>query len=144
MAENCDIAIETRPVKNGTIVSSGHTDPADGKSRQLGGVGAERFAYSEAGGHWRCAVEIGMQVIKGSPVGFLNGVAVNAPFDGIVRGVVRDGTDVPPRVKLFEIDPRGSDACWTGMDERGRAIAQATLNAIGSQRARQLRAAAFA
>src|SRR5208337_5410714 len=50
--ENCDIAIETRPCKTGTIVSSGRTDAADGKARLLGGAGGERFAYSRAPGRW--------------------------------------------------------------------------------------------
>jgi xanthine dehydrogenase accessory factor len=143
VAENCDIAIETRPEKNGTVLSSGRTDPADGKASLLGGTGAERFVYSQQAGRWHSAVEIGTRVYKNFPAGVLNGVAVSAPFDGIVRGAVRDGTEVPPRVKLLEIDPRGRGARWTGIDERGRAIAEASLKAIASKRARQLGAGRF-
>jgi len=37
---------------------------------------------------------------------------------------------VPASVKLLEIDPRGRQACWTGMDERGRRIGSSTVAAI--------------
>ena len=55
---------------------------------------------------------------------------MRAPFDGILRGVVRDGTEVPAGVKLLEIDSRGRKASWTGTDDRGRLIANAVAGAI--------------
>jgi xanthine dehydrogenase accessory factor len=130
VAVNCDIAIETRPVRIGAIVRTGCTDQADGISRPLGGVGAERFAYSDRPGVWHTALDIGMRAFKGFVVGHLDGVPVHAPIDGVLRGIVRDSTMVAAGVKLLEIDTRGRDARWTGIDERGRAIAEATLKAI--------------
>ena len=137
---NCDIAVETWPERSGTVVCKGSTEAADGRARLLGGTGAERFAYSTEPGYWRCAVDIGTRVFKNFPIGILNGAAVCAPIDGILRGVVRDGTEAPAGVKLLEIDPRGRNASWTGMDQRGATIAQATLAAI----ARKQDEAAFA
>ena len=127
---NCDIAVETWPERSGAVVCKGSTEAADGRARLLGGAGAERFAYSAEPGRWRCAVDIGTRVFKNFPIGIFNGAAVCAPIDGILRGVVRDGTEVPPGVKLLEIDPRGRNASWTGIDQRGATIAQATLAAI--------------
>lgn len=137
---NCDIAVETWPGRSGAVVYKGRTEAADGRARLLGGAGAERFAYSTEPGRWRCAVDIGTRVFKNFPIGILNGAAVCAPIDGILRGVVRDGTEVPAGVKLLEIDPRGRNASWTGIDQRGATIAQATLGAI----ARKLGELAFA
>jgi xanthine dehydrogenase accessory factor len=130
VGKNCDIAVETLPAKSGAVVCKGCTEAADGKARVLGGAGAERFVYSDAPGRWHCAVDIGTRVYKNFPVGILNGQAVCAPLDGVLRGVVRDGTEVPASVKLLEIDPRGRRASWTGIDERGAAIARATMAAI--------------
>jgi xanthine dehydrogenase accessory factor len=127
---NCDIAIETQPERSGKIIGKGWTEAPDGKPRYLGGAGAERFVYSSEPGRWRTAVDIGTRVFKSFTIGILNGAAVQAPLDGILRGVVRDGTEIPAGVKLLEIDPRGRDACWTGIDRRGAGIAQATLLAI--------------
>lgn len=127
---NCDVAVETRPAKNGTVIRCGQTDDPDGVARQLGGVGRERFVYSDRTGRWHTALEIGARVFKDYVIGHLDGHPVPAPVDGVLRGLVRDGTHITERVKLLEIDPRGAEACWTGTDERGRAIAAATVAAI--------------
>jgi hypothetical protein len=128
---NCDIAIETRPIRIGIILREGSTDQADGISRPLGGVGGERFVYSDRQGFWHTPVDIGMRTFKGFVVGHLDGVPVRAPIDGVLRGIVRDSTVVAAGVKLLEIDTRGRNASWTGIDERGRSIAEATIKAIG-------------
>jgi len=127
---NCDVAIETRPGRSGLLVRDGWTDTADGIASPLGGAGAERFAYSRSKGRWHTAVEIGSRVFKGFVLGHLSGQPVLAPCDGILRGIVRDGSEVPAEIKLLEIDPRGRHAQWTGIDDRGRSIARAVLGAI--------------
>ncbi len=127
---NCDVAIETRPGRSGDIVRAGSTDAADGIASRLGGVGAERFVYSDRPGRWHASVGIGARVLARSAVGHLDGMLVRAPIDGIVRGLPRDGLEVPAGVKLIEIDPRGHEARWTGIDERGRSIAAATVEAV--------------
>jgi xanthine dehydrogenase accessory factor len=37
---------------------------------------------------------------------------------------------VPEGVKLLEVDPRGRKASWTGIDSRGKTIANAVTKAI--------------
>jgi xanthine dehydrogenase accessory factor len=69
-------------------------------------------------------------VFKDFVVGHLGNMPVRAPFDGILRGIVRDGTEVPAGAKLLEIDSRGRRANWTGIDDRGRLIATAVAEAI--------------
>jgi hypothetical protein len=86
--------------------------------------------YSAAPGRWHTAVEIGSRIFKHFIVGHLGGEAIRAPFDGILRGVVRDGTEVPEGVKLLEIDPRGRRASWSGIDGRARTIAAAVTRAV--------------
>jgi len=127
---NCDIAVETRPSRNGRLVTAGRTDAADDVASLLGGVGKERFVYSERPGVWHAPIEIGTRVYKGLMVGRLGDQPVHAPIDGVLRGVVRDGSKVPGQVKLIEIDPRRNHAQWTGIDDRSRSIAIATLKAI--------------
>ncbi|MGA7807992.1 xanthine dehydrogenase [Bradyrhizobium sp.] len=127
---NCDIAIETHPVDTGSIVSQGATRLADGRSRALGDAGRERFVYSDREGIWHTPVDIGTRVYKGFQLGSLGGQPVLSPIDGVLRGIARDGSRVPIDVKLLEIDPRGRHACWTGMDERGRAIGSNVVAAV--------------
>jgi xanthine dehydrogenase accessory factor len=130
VGRNCDIAVETQPAQCGLVISAGRTQAADGRSRLLGGIGAERFVYSDQIGRWHTPVEIGTRVFKGVVMGYLDRLPVRSPMDGVVRGIVRDGLDVPAYVKLVEIDPRGRHASWTGIDEPGRRIADATVKAI--------------
>jgi len=127
---NCDIAIETRPARAGKILAEGETEAPDGKARELGGVGRERFVYSDRDGVWRTPMDVGMWVPKGFVVGRHDGMPVRAPLDGHLRGVARDGAAAPAGVKLIEIDPRGRESCWTGMDARGLELANACVRAI--------------
>ena len=127
---NCDLAIETRPGKAGQIIQEGCADQPDGISRRLGGHAGERFVRAEFSGRWNTASEIGTRVFKDFVVGHLGNAAVRAPFDGILRGIVRDGTEAPAGAKLLEIDSRGRRAKWTGTDDRGRLIADAVAQAI--------------
>jgi len=127
---NCDIAIETHPARVGSIVREGWTDAPDGMASPLGELGSERFLYSPMPGRWHTPVEIGTRVFRDFVLGHLAGVPMRAPRDGVLRGIVRDGSEVPAGVKLLEIDSRGRAACWTGIDQRGRAIAEATMRAI--------------
>jgi len=127
---NCDIAIETRPARAGTVLTSGETEAPDGKARELGGIGRERFVYSDRAGIWRTPMDVGMWVPKNFVIGRHDGFPVRAPMDGFLRGVARDGAQAPAGVKLVEIDPRGRGSCWTGMDARGLELADACVRAI--------------
>jgi xanthine dehydrogenase accessory factor len=127
---NCDVAIETRPYKAGRILRQGATDAPDGVPSRLGNASAERFVRAEVNGRWHTAIEIGTRVFKDFVVGHLGGSPVRAPFDGILRGVVRDGTEVAAGTKLLEIDPRGRRASATGIDARVQIIARAVTKTL--------------
>ncbi|WP_245257481.1 xanthine dehydrogenase [Methylocapsa acidiphila] len=127
---NCDIAVETRPGRAGVVLREGTTEPQGPSPSLLGGVGAERFVYTEAAGRWRTALDIGARVFKGVVVGHLDGAPVAAPIDGMLRGLARDGAEMPAGVKLVEVDPRGRAARCAGIDDRARAIAEATVRAV--------------
>ncbi len=130
VGENCDVAIETRPGHEGIVFERKATEAADGVCRKLGDLGRERFIYSENSGRWRTALDVGVRIFKGFPLGRLGQHLIRAPMDGLLRGIARDDIAVPAGVKLIEIDPRGRQAQWTGMDERGRLLAEVTARAL--------------
>ncbi|TDT94807.1 MULTISPECIES: xanthine dehydrogenase [Azorhizobium] len=136
IGRNCDVAVETHPRLTGQVVAQGETQAGDRVSRRLGNSGAERFVYAGLPGRWHTAHSIGSRVFRGMVLGHLERTPVLAPLDGVLRGLARDGIEVPGGVKLLEIDPRNRwQARFTGMDERGRAIAEATLAAARAHRA---------
>jgi hypothetical protein len=130
VGKNCDLAIETRPTSIGTIVDSGMTQMADGVPEPLFGTGRERFAYSSLEGRWRTPFDIGVRVFKGMLVGHIDKERVLAPIDGILSGIVRDGTEVPEGVKIIEVDPRVWRHRQTKIEARPRRIAEATMSAV--------------
>ncbi len=140
VGENCDVAVETRPLRSGAIVETGATDDFDGVASPLGGVGNERFVYAPTDGIWHTPVEIGARVFRDVSLGNFNGQTIAAPIDGVLRGLARDGVRVPVGVKLLEVDPRGRRARWTGIDARSRSIADATVHAIRQAQKRRKRA----
>src|SRR5208282_5931869 len=87
VGENCDIAVETKPVKSGAIVEQGATDNFDGVPSPLGGVGKERFVYAPTDGIWHTPVEIGTRVFRDVNIGNFNGRSIAAPIDGVLRGL---------------------------------------------------------
>jgi hypothetical protein len=128
--QNCDVAVETHPARVGRIIHDGSTDAPDRTARGLGRAGAERFVYASNPGRWRTAADIGFRMFKNFTVGHLDGIAVTAPLDGVLRGVVRDGIEVSSGMKLLEIDPRGRRACLEGLDERGWTIGRTVTQAL--------------
>lgn len=127
---DCDAAVETRPAHSGLLLTRGSTEAPDGSPPPLGGIGAERFVRADEPGPWRTAFPIGARIFRGQIVGHLGRDAVVAPMDGVLRGLVRDDTDVPAGAKLIEIDPRSRwQVRWTGIDDRSRAIAATTSHA---------------
>lgn len=129
---NCDIAIETHPALAGTMVRKGRLAEPDHLPMRLGNAGGERFVRAREQGVWHTPVEIGTRVFRDFIVGRLDGAPVRAPFDGLIRGIARDGITVPAGVKILEIDPRNRRARWTGIDNRGHSIGRAALEAVRS------------
>lgn len=131
-AVDCDVAVETHPDRLGLLVTRGATAPPDGAPPRLGGHGEARYARAAFAGTWRTALPIGVRVYRGQRVGRLDREPVRAPMDGILRGLVRDGAEVPAAAKLVEVDPRPRrEAAWTGVDPRGRILAEAVIEAVG-------------
>ncbi len=139
---NCDVAVDAPPERG---AGAGHHGWTTGAASAAAGAAAnDHSAYAPGAGRWRTAIEIGTPVHRGAVLGLLSGTPYRAPCDGVVRGLIRDDSDVPAGAPLLEIDPRGRHAQWTGIDERGRAIAKAVLDAVQqrSERPRPLIAAA--
>lgn len=129
---DCDAAIETQPARLGLVITDGATQAADRTPPSLGGHGEGRFVRAAAAGRWHTPCAIGSRVYRGMVLGHLAGRPVHAPMDGVLRGLVRDETEVPPGAKLIEIDRRSrGQVRWTGIDARGRTVAEATIRAVG-------------
>jgi xanthine dehydrogenase accessory factor len=81
-------------------------------------------------GTFRMVKEIGSDVKSGDILGNVDGAEVRAGGDGILRGIIRDGTPVRENEKLGDIDPSMDRAHLDHISEKSRAIAGGVLEAV--------------
>ena len=69
-------------------------------------------------------------VDEGDVVATVGDSSIKVEIDGIIRGMLADGTAVYKGMKAGDVDPRGKkEYCYT-ISDKGRAIAGGVLEAI--------------
>ena len=56
--------------------------------------------------------------------------ALLAPFDGVVRGLIRDGQQVANGMKIGDVDPRGDASTCFEISDKALAIAGGVVEAV--------------
>ena len=96
----------------------------------IGGYTSERIIRAPADGPFAPAAKIGQLVRAGDVVARVEGEPVRALIDGVVRGMLPEGTPVTRGMKSGDIDPRGIvEYCHT-ISDKARAIAGGALEAV--------------
>ena len=128
---DCDCVIETnRGHDLGRIIVSGSAQANTGDPGEIAGFTTERVLRAPAAGSFRTGLEIGSTVRKGDVIGQVAGQPVCAGLDGVLRGLIRPGTEVVKGIKLGDIDPRGRREYCDTISDKARSIAGAVLEAI--------------
>lgn len=130
--EDVDIVIETMRGHNlGKLIFEGKPMANTGIPGIIKGVGKERVIYSPCAGIVKNISKIGDMVEKNQVIATVDGVEVLATISGVLRGLIRDGYEVPERFKMADVDPREEEQanCFT-ISDKARAIGGAVLEAI--------------
>ena len=129
--KDAHFVVETHRGHNlGRLLASGSAAPNTGVPGAVQGITSDRVLRAPASGPWRNAVDIGEMVKKGDVVGTVQGEALYAAIDGVLRGLIRPGITVSKGLKIGDIDPRGKrDFCFT-ISEKALAIAGGVLEGI--------------
>ncbi len=130
--ETVDVVIETGWENLGAIIRRGASAPLAGEPRDILGHRRDRLLYSPTSGTFSSNRAIGDLVVAGQPIGSIDGQVLAAPLTGAIRGLTRSGIAVTNGTKLLEIDPRGTDAVYTGLGDRPRRIAEAVVEIVGA------------
>lgn len=125
------VVVETmRGHELGRLYFEGKALANTGTPGDIGGKAASRVLRSPAEGTMLEKAEIGDQVKERQVVAVVEGQAVRAPFDGVLRGLLRTGLPVFKGMKIGDVDPRDvQDNCFT-ISDKARALGGATLRAI--------------
>ena len=114
----------------GRLLRSGSAAPNTGVPGPVQGIASDRVLRAPASGPWRNTVDIGDMVKKGNLIGTVQGEALYASIDGVLRGLIHPGVMVSKGLKIGDIDPRGKkEFCFT-VSEKALAIAGGVLEAI--------------
>ena len=124
------VVIETnRGHDMGRLIFKGSAEPDTGTPGLVKGYAAERVLRSPCAGAVRHVVDIGARVKKGETICFVEDKPVLAQFDGVVRGLIMNGREVPQGLKIGDVDPRLETNCHT-ISDKARALGGSVLEAI--------------
>ncbi len=129
--ENCHTVIETnRGHDLGRVLWAGTPQPDTGIPGSVLGYSTERVLRAPEDGKLISGAKIGDRVKKGTVIALVGNLAVLAPFDGILRGLLRPETMVKKGMKIGDVDPRDDPNLVLLVSDKSRAIGGAVLEAI--------------
>jgi xanthine dehydrogenase accessory factor len=129
--EDVHLVIETNRGHNlGRIISNGEAEPNTGIPGAIGGYTEERVIRAPKDGNFRALKRISDGVRANEKVGMVGNAAVRSRIAGVIRGLLRDGTEVWKGMKLGDIDPRGIKAHCHTISDKARTISGGVLQAI--------------
>lgn len=129
--DNCHVVIETnRGHDLGRVIWSGAPQADTGTPGDVKGFSSERVLRAPVEGELISGANIGDRVKKGEVLALVSGQAVLAPFDGVLRGLLRPGSNVEQGLKIGDVDPRDDPNMCNLVSDKSRAIGGAVLEAI--------------
>ncbi|WP_295762860.1 selenium-dependent molybdenum cofactor biosynthesis protein YqeB [uncultured Oscillibacter sp.] len=138
---DCHAVVETmRGHCLGRALYQGSAQPNTGIPGLIGGFAGERVLRAPADGTFRQLLDIGAQVAVGDVAAEVDGRPMICTLDGVLRGILPEGTPVRKGMKAGDIDPRCKiEHCYLASDKAlavGGGVLEAILGLSGLLRAR--------
>ncbi|WP_145025201.1 selenium-dependent molybdenum cofactor biosynthesis protein YqeB [Geobacter argillaceus] len=128
---DCHVVIETnRGHDLGRLIRTGTAEADTGIPGDIAGYTAERVLRAPAAGLFTTEKEIGDPVRKGEVIGTVGSAEATAQIGGILRGLIRPGSEVKKGLKIGDVDPRGIAGYCDTISEKARSLGGAVLEAI--------------
>ena len=130
---DCHAVVETmRGHYLGRALYEGSAQPNTGIPGLIGGFAGERVLRAPADGVFHQLLDIGAQVKMGDVAGEVDGQPMVCTLDGVLRGILPEGTPVHKGMKSGDVDPRCETAhCYCASDKAlavGGGVLEALLN----------------
>jgi xanthine dehydrogenase accessory factor len=125
-----DAVVETNRGPNlGRVLWHGSAETDTGVPAPVSGQAAERVLRAPTAG-WLCTSrQIGEIVRSGEVIAEVGGQMVRAPFDGLIRGLLRPGLYVHAAMKIGDLDPRLQPELCCRVSDKALAVAGGVLEA---------------
>lgn len=125
------VVVETNRGHNlGRLIWEGAAEPNTGIPGDIGGYTEERVLRAPETGRFEALKKIGDRIERDEPVARVNAVPMRSKIPGVLRGILRDGTQAHKGLKAGDVDPRGDpQACFT-ISDKARAVGGSVLEGI--------------
>lgn len=135
--EDCHAVVETmRGHYLGRAIYQGSAQANTGVPGLIGGFAGERVLRAPADGVFHQLLDIGAQVKMGDAAAEVGGLPMTCTLDGVLRGILPEGTPVRKGMKAGDIDPRCSmEHCYCASDKAlavGGGVLEAVLRLSGA------------
>ena len=128
---DCHAAVETmRGHTLGRVITEGSPLPNTNIPGLIGGFAGERVLRAPAEGIFKQILQIGDSVKMGDVAGTVNGEPMLCQIDGMLRGILADGTPVHKGMKAGDVDPRGEQSYCYLVSDKALSIGGGVLEAI--------------
>ena len=131
VGEDVHQVVETNRGHNlGRVILEGKAEENTGVPGPIAGVTADRVLRAPRDGVFSTDKNIGEHVDAGEVIGTVGGSEVRTRIGGVIRGLIRNGLEVPRGIKLGDVDPRDvREYCYT-VSDKARAVAGGVLEGI--------------
>ena len=128
---NCDSVIETKRGHSlGKVIWHGSAQKNTGIPGTIGGQSKNRVIHAESDGKINWCVNIGDEVQEYQVLGEIANLEIRSQISGIVRGLISPLVNVSSRMKIADIDPRGSEIDYKTISDKARNISRGVLEAM--------------
>jgi xanthine dehydrogenase accessory factor len=127
------LVIETKRGHDlGRVLVEGEAEQNTGIPSEIAGFSAERVLRASRTGRLKSLKAIGDYVDAGDLVALVDDAPIKAHIKGVIRGLLRDGSDVHHGMKVGDVDPRGIREFCYSISDKARAIGGGVLEGIVS------------
>lgn len=128
---NCHAVVETKRGHTlGKVYWRGSGSVDTGIPEGVLGLAEKRVLRSPGKGKFYALASICDHIGKTQPIGRVNDEIIRSPLDGILRGLLKEGLDVVPGMKIGDIDPRNDSQYCRLISDKALAIGGGVLEAI--------------
>ncbi len=129
--DNCHAVVETvRGHTLGRVLWEGEAAPDTGIPDPVLGISHRRVLRAPADGLIEAHAQIGDVVQEGAVLARVAGLNLTAPFDGVLRGLLKGGLPVREGMKIGDLDPRQDPQYARMISDKSLAIGGGVLEAI--------------
>lgn len=126
-----DVVIETnRGHDLGRLIFEGFAQANTGNPGNINGYTRERILRASDDGKLHIIKDLGSVVKKGQAVASVNGNEILSGLDGMVRGMINEGSEVFKGMKIGDVDPRVIPRNANTISDKARHIGGGSLEAI--------------